>query len=149
MGEGTGRIDWNDDEVDLLCLAAELMQTNLKNLMRQKNFDIPVRDAAVRNLSLLHQAQGRLGGRAPSMPLGELAALYGALLLLRDTLREHSEGSGGRPQEEAACLERVEPMGLEFAAVLKKNGIEAEDLVGGPKPRRKGGSGKGRNPAEK
>lgn len=150
MGKEDERIDWNADEVDVLCLAAEMMQTEIKNLMRQKSFDIPARDAAVGNLSLLHQARSKLSGHAPSMQFNELAALYGALLLLRDTLKEHSGTGCGQPQDEtAACLEIVEPMCVKFGTILKNNGIEAKSLFWEPKPKRKGSSGTGRASAEK
>lgn len=138
MNGETKRVDWNADEVKILCFAAEMMQTKIKALMRQKGFGIPARDAAVNNLSLLRQAAGKLSGHAASMQFNELAALYGALLLLRDTLTENAGNTGGAQREETAeYLEIIEPMCEKFRAVLKESGVGEGSLFGDPKLKRK------------
>lgn len=136
MDEQTGRIDWNADEVDILCFAAEMMQTNIRKLIRQKNFDIPSRDAAVKSLSLLLQAQSKLKAHAPSMHFDELASLYGALLLLRDTLKKSAEGSDKQRNEEIDCLKMTEALCAKFEAALKNNGVEDKRLFQNLQPRR-------------
>lgn len=144
MNGRTGRIDWNADEVDILCFAAEMMQTNIRDLMRQKRFDIPSRDAAVKNLSLLLQAQSKLKARASSMRFDELAALYGALLLLRDTLKNSAEGPDKQESKEIACLKTAETMCGKFEAALKNNGIEDKRMFLNLQPRRRDSSAKSR-----
>ena len=131
-----GRIDWNADEVNLLCTASQMMQASIKTVMRQDEFDIPARDAAVKNISLLMEAESKLKKRATAMPFQELAALYGAVLLLRDTLKKGTPG-GVPSDEEAEVLSVAEQVCGKFKLFLKSSGISEQNILGGPRPRQK------------